>query len=327
LDDPHLSIEAIRACRARLGERVLTTPVHNWRGPKLTGLAGDVDVFIKLELFQLTGSFKPRGALNVISGLSPEQLARGVTASSGGNHAIAVAYAAQAAGASAKVAMPRTASPVRMAMAKAYGAEVVLTDDIAGAFAEAERIMAEEGRAYVHPFEGPLTAQGTATVSLEFAEQAGPLDVLIVPIGGGGLCGGMAAAIKQLQPGCTVIGVEPEGADSMYRSFRAGSPQAIEKVATIADSLGAPRAFPYSFELCRANVDELVLVSDDDLRRAMRLLFEEMKLAVEPAGAASTAALIGRLKGRFAGQRVGVIACGANIDAASFGKHLAAAGA
>jgi threonine dehydratase len=326
MNDPHLLIEEVRACRARLGDRVLTTPTHNWRGPRLAAQAGgDVEVFIKLELFQLTGSFKPRGALNVISSLTPEELARGVTAASGGNHAIAVAYAAQAAGASAKVVMPRTASPIRMAMARSYGAEVVLSDSIATVFAMAEAIRNEEGRTFVHPFEGPLTAQGTATVALEFSDQAGPLDVMIVPIGGGGLIGGMAAAMKQLQPDCRVIGVEPEGADSMYRSFAAGSPQKIEAVRTIADSLGAPMALPYSFALCRANVDELVLVSDDDLRRAMKLLFEEMKLAVEPAGAAATAALTGPLRGRFAGRRVGIIACGANIDAAAFCGHLAAA--
>lgn len=324
--DPHLSLEEIRACRARLGDRVLTTPVHNWRGPKLAAQAGPgVDVMVKLELLQLTGSFKPRGALNVISSLSADDLKRGVTAASGGNHAIAVAYASQAAGASAKVVMPKTASPIRKVNAQAYGAEVVLVDTIADAFSMAEQIKQEEGRTFVHPFEGPLTAQGTATVGLEFSDQAGKLDAVILPIGGGGLAGGMAAAIKLLQPDCHIIGVEPEGADSMYRSFKAGSPQKIEAVRTIADSLGAPTALPYSFALCRDNIDELVLVSDDELRRAMLLLFEEMKLAVEPAGAATTAALIGPLKGRFEGKRVGIIACGANIDAQAFAAHLAAA--
>jgi threonine dehydratase len=326
--DPHLSIDEVRACRARLGDRVLTTPVHNWRGPRLDAqTGGDTEVLVKLELFQLTGSFKPRGALNVISSLTPDQLARGVTAASGGNHAIAVAYAARAAGASAKVVMPKTASPIRRAMAEAYGAEVVQSDTIATVFAMAEAIRNEEGRAFIHPFEGPLTAQGTATVGLEFSERAGPLDVLILPIGGGGLAGGMAAAFKQLQPACHIIGVEPEGADTMYRSFAAGSPQKIDAVRTIADSLGAPMALPFSYGLCRETIDELVLVTDDDLRRAMRLLFEEMKLAVEPAGAATTAALTGPLAGRFKNKRVGIIACGANIDATTFATHLAAAGA
>ncbi len=170
----------------------------------------------------------------------------------------------------------------------------------------------------MHPFEGELTALGTATLGLEFARQAPELEALIVPIGGGGLCAGVASAFKLVQPACQIYGVEPEGADSMLRSFRAGSPQTIEKVRTIADSLGAPYALPYSFALCQQNVDDIVLVDDDALRRAMGLLFSGMKLAVEPAGAAATAALLGPLRERLQGKRVGVIVCGANIDFATF---------
>ena len=228
-------------------------------------------------------------------------------------------------GASAKVVMLATASPVRIARAQAYGAEVVLAPDVKAAFQRVEQIANDEGRAFVHPYEGPATALGTATVGLEFSEQAGPLDAVIIPIGGGGLCAGMARAIKLLQPGCAVFGVEPEGADSMHRSFAAGEPVGIDQVRTIADSLGAPMALPYGFDLCRRHVDELVKVSDDELRAAMKLLFDEMKLAVEPAGAASTAALVGPLRGRFEGKRVGVIACGANIDIAAFANHIATA--
>ncbi len=181
-----------------------------------------------------------------------------------------------------------------------------------------QQIEAEEGRVAVHPFEGPLTALGTATVGLEFMEQAPDLDAVIIPIGGGGLCAGMATAIKQLNPRCAVYGVEPEGADTMRRSFAAGTPQAIDTVRTIADSLGAPYALPYSFDLCRRHVDELVLIDDEAIRRAMGLLFSDMKLAVEPAGAAATAALCGPLRERLQGGRVGLIVCGANIDLASF---------
>jgi len=144
---------------------------------------------------------------------------------------------------------------------------------------------------------------------------------VIIPIGGGGLCGGMAAAIKQIKPSCQVFGVEPEGADSMARSFRAGTPQSIDKVRTIADSLGAPYALPYSFELCHHFVDDLVLIDDEAMRRAMGLLFSSMKLAVEPAGAAATAALCGPLRERLRGQRVGVIVCGANIDLETFTRQ------
>ena len=220
----------------------------------------------------------------------------------------------------AKVVMPKTANPFRVARCRSYGAEVVLVDDVRQAFARVQQIQQEEGRFFVHPFEGPLTALGTATVGLEFCAQVPNLDAVIIPIGGGGLCAGMAAAIKQLQPACKVFGVEPVGADSMTRSFAAGTPQAIEAVRTIADSLGAPYALPYSFELCRHFVDDLVLIDDEAMRRAMGLLFSSMKLAVEPAGAAATAALCGPLRDRLRGQRVGVIVCGANIDLESFAR-------
>ena len=163
-----------------------------------------------------------------------------------------------------------------------------------------------------------MTALGTSTLGLEFAREALALDALIVPIGGGGLCAGVASAFKLVQPDCKVYGVEPEGADSMTRSFKAGSPQTIDKVRTIADSLGAPYALPYSYALCKANVDEIVLVDDAALGRAMGLLFLEIKLAVEPAGAAATAALLGPLRARLQGKRVGIIVCGANIDFATF---------
>jgi len=326
--DHPLRLEAIRACRDANAGLVLTTPTQPFRSRAIGEAAGaGADIAIKLELFQLTGSFKPRGALNVVRALTPEQRARGVTAVSAGNHAIATAYAAQVLGASAKVVMTATASPVRVARAQAFGAEVVLAPDVKAAFETVERIAAEEGRAFVHPFEGPLTAAGTGTVALELLEQAGTLDAVVIPIGGGGLCAGMAAAIKQLQPGCAVFGIEPEGADAMHRSFAAGRPVAIDQVRTIADSLGAPMALPYSYGLCRRYVDELALVTDDDLRAAMRLLFDEMKLGVEPAGAASTAALLGPLRGRFAGKRVGLIACGANIDLAAFAREAMGRGA
>jgi threonine dehydratase len=196
----------------------------------------------------------------------------------------------------------------------------MLTDDVSKAFDEVRRIEREEGRYFVHPFEGVQTILGTATVGLEWGQQVTKLDAVIVPIGGGGLCAGIATAIKQLQPNCEVYGVEPEGADTMYRSLQAGSPQAIEKVQTIADSLGAPYAAPYSMGLCQKFVDEVVLISDDEMRRAMGLLFDSMKLAVEPAGAAATAALCGPLLDRLRGKRVGIIVCGTNIDIVTFAK-------
>jgi threonine dehydratase len=218
--------------------------------------------------------------------------------------------------------MPRTASPARVEGCREYGAEVELVDDVHRAFARVREIEAQEGRAFIHPFEGPLTALGTATMGLEICEQARDLDAIIVPIGGGGLCAGVAAAVKQLLPRCEVYGVEPAGADSMHRSFASGKPESIDAVRTIADSLGAPHAAPYSFALCRRYVDRLVKVDDDALRSAMALLFRSAKLAVEPAGAAATAALCGPLRSTLDGKRVAVIVCGANIDALTFAKHL-----
>ncbi len=312
-------LDAIRAARLALGERVCRTPVWRWRGREIDALAGaETDVRLKLELFQQGGTFKPRGALLNMLGLDPAALARGVTAVSAGNHAIAVAYAADTLGTTAKVVMPKTANRGRIAVCRDWGAEVVLVDDVHAAFDEVRRIEREEGRFFVHPFDGERTALGTATVGLELCEQVADLDAVIVPIGGGGLAAGIACAVKQMQPTCTVYGVEPEGADSMHRSFAAGEPRSIERVETIADSLGAPYALPYTFSLCRRFIDELVMVDDEQLRAGMGLLFREMKLAVEPAGAATTAALVGPLATRLRGQRVGLIVCGTNTDLATF---------
>ena len=320
-DAPDLA--AIRRTRERLGDRVVTTPVRAWDDALVAArLPPGTRVFLKEELFQKTGSFKPRGALSVMLDLSPEALARGVTAVSAGNHAMAVAYAAGVLGTTAKVVMPRSANPFRVARCRELGAEVDLVDDVHVAFARVKQIEAEEGRTFVHPFEGPLTALGTATLGLELVEQVPDVEAVVVPIGGGGLCAGVAAAVKQARPACRVYGVEPEGAPSMRRSFDAGSPQAIDRVRTIADSLGAPHAAPYSFALCRRFVDDVVLVDDDALRRSMLLMFASAKLAVEPAGAAAAAALLGPLRERLAGRRVALVVCGANIDAATFSRHL-----
>lgn len=324
LDVAAPTLAEIRDARARLGERVRTTPVWRWEGRELEGLAPGTEVHLKLELFQHGGTFKARGALLNVMALDAAALRRGVTAVSAGNHAIAVAWAARQVGTTAKVVMPETASPARVDACRAEGAEVVLVVDVHAAFEEVRKIERDEGRAFVHPFEGPLTALGTATVGLELMEQVADLDAVVVPIGGGGLAAGIATAVKHLRADCTVFGVEPRGADSMHRSFAAGSPQGIDRVRTIADSLGAPHAAPYSFALCRRHVDELAMVEDDELRRAMGRLFRGMKLAVEPAGAASTAALLGPLRERLAGRRVGLVVCGSNLDLDTFARQAAA---
>jgi threonine dehydratase len=317
-------IDEVRALRARLRSWLVETPVLHCRNLEVRyGL--DAEVWGKLEFLQQTGTFKPRGALSVVLGLDQAQRAAGITAVSAGNHAIAASFAARALGVSAKVVMIRSASPIRIEACRSYGAEVVLADDVHAAFDMVEEISTQEGRFFVHPFEGPKVAAGTATVGLEICEQIGAFDALIVPIGGGGLCGGISSAVKQLNPGCHIIGVEPEGADSMHRSFASGRAEKLEHVSTIADSLGSPFAMDYSYSLCRDNVDELVKISDDEMREAMGVLFGDMKFAVEPACAATTAALAGPLRNRFAGMKVVLVFCGSNIDWMTYQTHAALA--
>lgn len=309
----------IREARELLGERVRETPVWHFRGRAIDELVGETtEAHLKLELFQYGGTFKARGALVNMLSLDGDQLERGVTAVSAGNHAIAVAFAAQSLGSSAKVVMPKSANPARVGICRDYGAEVVLVDDVHQAFAEVERIQKAEGRFFVHPFEGRKTILGTSTVGLELCRQVPGLEAVIVPIGGGGLCAGIARAVKLLEPECEVYGVEPEGADTMHRSFEAGEPRSIDRVDTIADSLGAPHAAPYSYALCRLHVDELVKIDDGAMQRMMGFLFNHMKLAVEPAAASAMAALAGPLRERLQGQRVGIIVCGSNIDFETF---------
>ena len=321
------TIDAIRANRARLGDLVITTPIRHLLDDAVARAVGaSTEVWLKEELFQRTGSFKPRGALSVMLDLDADALSRGVTGVSAGNHAISLGYCARILGTTAKVVMPKSANAFRVQMCRELGVDVVLVDNVTEAFVRVREIEAEEGRAFVHPYEGPKTALGTASVGMEFIDQvreAGvSLDAVIVAAGGGGLTGGVACAVKQMSPNTAVFVVEPEGADTMHRSFAAGSPQSIDAVRTIADSLGAPRCEPYSFALNRRFVDEVVLVNDDQIRDAMRLLFRSAKLAVEPAGAAALAALMHPLRDRLDGKTVGLVVCGANIDAESFAKQI-----
>lgn len=321
------SVEAIRNNRARLGDLVVTTPIRRLVDDALIAAVGDsTTVWLKEELFQRTGSFKPRGALSVMLDLDADALARGVTGVSAGNHAISLGYSARMLGTTATVVMPKNANPFRVQVCREFGANVVLVDNVHDAFDRVKEIELEEGRTFVHPYEGPKTALGTASVGMEFIDQiaaAGTrLDAVIVAAGGGGLTGGVACAVKQMSPSTAVYVVEPEGADSLNRSFKAGSPQSIEAVRTIADSLGAPHCEPYSFALNRQFVDEIVLVDDDQIRDAMRLLFRVAKLAVEPAGAAALAALMYPLRQRLEGRTVGLVVCGANIDPETFTRHI-----
>ena len=319
------TISDIDALRQSLGSTIRRTPLM--RCASLEDALGDGTViYSKLEFLQRTGTFKARGALATVNGLSAEQRKIGVTAVSAGNHAIATAFAAQAVGASAKIVMVSSANPARIDACRAFGGEVVLVDSVHEAFEVAERIQREEGRFFVHPFEGREVATGTGTIGLEIHEQCEDIDAVVVSIGGGGLIGGIANAMKQLQPDCKVIGVEPDGADTMHRSFAAGKPQSIDEITTIADSLGAPFVMPYSFELCRRNVDQLTIVSDDQIRKSMGLLFQTMKFAVEPACAASTAAVLGPLRKQLSGKKIVLVMCGSNIDWKTFSDQVLFAG-
>jgi threonine dehydratase len=315
------SLEAVRTLREKLGDAVRRTPVTRCAALE-SELGASNAIWGKLEFLQVTGTFKARGALSNLQDLDDEQRSRGVTAVSAGNHAIATAFAAKAVRTTAKVIMLGSANPYRIEACKAYGAEVLIVDDVHEAFEVARQVEREEGRFFVHPFEGPAVAAGTGTIGLEICEQVEAFDALIVPVGGGGLMGGIANVVKQLRPAVEIIGVEPVGANSMHVSFAAGEPQRIDKVRTIADSLGAPYALPYSFELCRKNVDRLVEVDDSQLRDSMGLLFDRMKFAVEPACAASTAALVGPLWEDLRDSRVVLVFCGSNIDWATYAAQV-----
>lgn len=323
MTDAAPTLNAIAAAIPRLAPFVRTTPIWEWKDRLFAERVGaGTDVVLKLELLQYAGSFKPRGAISVMLSLDAEALARGVTAVSAGNHAAAVAYAAATLGTTAKVVMAKTANPARVAICRAYGAEVIFAENVHDAFERVRAIETNEGRTFVHPFEGPLTALGTATLGLEFLRQAEHLDAVVVPVGGGGLIAGIAAAVKQANPACQVFGVEPVGNDVIRRSLASGQPEQTANPNTIADSLSPPYALPYSLGLIRRYVDDVVLVSDDELRIGMYLLFSRVKLAVEPAAAATTMGLLGPLAGRLRGKRVGLIVCGANIDVAGFAVHV-----
>lgn len=317
-----MSLDAIELNADAIEGMVVRTPVVSLNSPLLSKLLKGGDVSLKLENFQHTGTFKARGALSVARGLDEAQLARGITAASAGNHAIAAGWAAAQVGASAKVVIQSNANPYRVAMARAQGAEVVMKPPGAETFAEAERLVKDEGRTFIHPFEGLGTSLGTASVGLEFMQDMPGLDAVVVSIGGGGLISGIAAAVKQRNPACKVYGVEPMGADGMSRSMASGAPVHLDKIDTVADSLGAPMALPFSHSLCAAYLDDIVLLNDDEICAGMVAFQQEAKLAVEPAAGAALAAVMGPLRARLQGARVGVVVCGANIDPQTYLKLM-----
>lgn len=312
------TLEAIIAARKEVHTDLIATPALPLTSARWADILPDcASAHVKLELFQQAGSFKARGALLGIRRLSAVERAAGVVAASGGNHALAVSWAAQAAGVDALICMPKATDPSRVAGCEALGATVTLHDDMAGAFA-AMNAAADAGRTLMHPFEADHMVLGSATCGYEYARQAPEIDTFVIPIGGGGMISGMACAIKQLRPDAQVIGVEPFGADSMSQSFAAGKAVRIEKVDTIADSLGAPLAMPLTYSVAHAHVDRIVRISDDDMLVAMDHYMKVLRIMAEPACAVSLAAITGPLKDELAGRHVGIIACGSNISRARY---------
>jgi threonine dehydratase len=274
----------------------------------------EATVFLKCENLQRIGAFKFRGAYNTLSRIPEEDRRRGVVAYSSGNHAQAVALAARLLGIPATIVMPSTASPLKLAATREYGAEVVHHDDH-GLEREgmAARIARERGLTIVPPFEHPDIIAGQGTAADELFEEVGALDLLMVPVGGGGLISGSSLAAKVRCPDCRVIGVEPAAGDDGVRSFRSGTLTRIDPPRTIADGARTPALGELTFALIRRYVADMTCVPDPELIRAMRFVWERMKLVTEPTGVLGLAALLsGAVSAK--GKRVGVIISGGNVD-------------
>ncbi|MEW9547302.1 threo-3-hydroxy-L-aspartate ammonia-lyase [Nonomuraea sp. NPDC050783] len=323
-----VTLDDVRDAAARLKGVAHRTPVL--RSRTLDALAG-AEVLVKCENLQRVGAFKFRGAYNAISRLAPERLARGIVTYSSGNHAQAVALAARELGSSAVIVMPEDAPRSKREAAAGYGAEIVTYDRYTGdRVAVGEALAAERGLALIPPYEHPHVIAGQGTAALELVEEVGELDALLVPVGGGGLIAGSATAAKGLLPGVRVIGVEPEAGDDTKRSLAAGERVRIPVPRTIADGQAAEIPGELTFSINKHLVDDVVLVSDEEIGQAMRMAFERMKTVVEPSGATPLAALLaGRLAGWLAEgperppRRIGVILSGGNVDARRFAELCA----
>jgi len=314
------SLSDVRAARERIAGKTHVTPTMS--ATRLGDRVG-VRLLLKCENFQKTGSFKARGALNKVTQLDAATRAKGVVTFSAGNHAQALAWASRAAGVKAIVVMPAAASQAKVDASRGYGAEVVLHGaNGLEALEMARRLEQERGLTFVHPFDDEFVAAGQGTAGLELLEQAPKLDAVVVPIGGGGLIGGLLVAIKESNPSIRVYGVEPRGAAAMRRSLDAGHAVQLESVSTIADGLAAPMAGKLTFEIVRRYVDDVVLVDDEAIVDAIRDLLTSAKILAEGGGAAATAAVLTRSLPLRKGERVAAIVSGGNIDTARLGKML-----
>lgn len=306
-----VTLDDVRQAREALRGITYVTPLQE--SGALSDLL-DTRLFVKLESLQRTGSFKLRGAYNRMRRMTSEERERGVVAASAGNHAQGVALAASLIDTSAVVVMPELASVAKVTATESYGAQVELFGhDFDDAFARAQAIAAESGRLLIHAFEDPLIIAGQGTVALEMLDAKPDLDILVVPIGGGGLISGIALAAKGQNPHIKVIGVQAEGSDAMVRAHQAGRVMPLGEVSTIADGIAVKKPGALTFSLIEEYVDDLVTVSDHDISRAILLFLERAKLVVEGAGAAPLAALLaGRIP--VGSERVGIVASGGNID-------------
>jgi len=307
-----IGLPEIEAARAELRGSVVETPCLPCRA-----LADDLglDVWLKYENLQLTGSFKVRGALHKLRSLPPDVLARGIVAASAGNHAQGVAYAARETGAPATVVMPLTAPLVKIANTERLGARAVLHGEtFDDAYAEACRLAAAEGLTFIHPFEDERVIAGQGTIGLELVEQVPELGAVVVPVGGGGLISGIATAVKALRPEVKVYGVATEAAPASAESFRTGSVVERPSQRSVADGIAVKKPGELTFAHIRRSVDDLVTVSEEQIRKAMFRLLEGCKTLAEGAAAVGVAALASGRLPELAGRRVAVVLSGGNID-------------
>jgi threo-3-hydroxy-L-aspartate ammonia-lyase len=292
------------------------------RTPVMTSITANAragaELFFKCENFQRVGAFKFRGAYNAIAQFTPAQLAGGVIAFSSGNHAQAIALAARMLGAKAVIVMPKDAPEVKIEATRGYGGEIVLYDRYTENRETIGAQLAEQrGLTLIPPYDHPHVMAGQGTLALELFEDAGPLDALIVPLGGGGMLSGCATVAKKLNPACKVIGVEPEAGNDGQRSFQSGEIVTIETPKTIADGAQTLHLGNHTFPVIRALVDDIVTVGDGELVKAMSFFAGRMKMIVEPTGCLAAAAIFEK-KVALPGKRVGVVLSGGNIDMAKF---------
>jgi threonine dehydratase len=299
----------LRAARHIIGDRLVRTPLVPCAA--LSAQTG-ARVSLKLELFQHTGSFKPRGVLNALETLSPDERTRGVISISAGNHAQALAWAATAVGIASTIVMPATAVRAKVEATRSFGGDVIQTEG--DLLATMQQVQQERNLTFIHPFDDPVVIAGAGTLGLEIAEDAPDVGLVIVGCGGGGLLSGVAAAMHAVCPRARVIGVEPTGADAMRQSLAKGEPVRLAKLDTIADGLAAPFAGIHTLAHVKAFVSEMVLVDDSEILDAMRVLMRRARILPEPAGAAATAALLARRLMIHPGEHIVVVVSGGNAD-------------